>query len=127
MNLAKPADAIEAVGISDMLANRLTILEQQREEISEAIKTVRAPVACLPDVVPALILSRRELLLSIESLGDSPGSMLEDIYATRESLRALLGTVTLKPREGILWAHPSPNSKGLVETRRLDASHKWPF
>ena len=112
MNLAKPADAIEAVGISDMLANRLTILEQQREEISEAIKTVRAPVACLPDVVPALILSRRELLLSIESLGD--------IDAARESLRALLGTVTLKPREGILWTHPTPNTKSLVESRPLD-------
>ncbi len=120
MKLAKLADAIEAVGISDMLANRLTMLEQQWEEISEAIKAVRAPVAFLPDVVPALIQSWRELVLSIESFGDSPVATLEDIEAARESLRALLGTVTLKPREGILWAHPSPNTKGLVETRPLD-------
>jgi len=36
----------------------------------------------------------------------------------RTHLHALLGTVTLKPRDGILWAHP--NAKGLTEMRPLD-------
>ena len=25
--------------------------------------------------------------------------------------------VTLKPRDGVLWAHPAPNAKNLVDTR----------
>jgi hypothetical protein len=44
----------------------------------------------------------------------------EDVEAARVHLRALLGTVTLKPRNGILWAHPAPNAKGLTEVRPLD-------
>ncbi len=45
---------------------------------------------------------------------------LEDIEAARANLGALLGTVTLKPRDGILWAHPAPNAKGLTEVKPLD-------
>ena len=58
--------------------------------------------------------------MSIEQLAENPEATLEDIEAARANLHALLGTVTLKPRNGILWAHPSPNAKGLVETRPLD-------
>ena len=56
----------------------------------------------------------------IEALADNPVTTLEDIEVARANLRALLGIVTLKPRDGILWAHPAPNAKGLVETRPLD-------
>ena len=41
----------------------------------------------------------------------------------RTHLHALLGTVTLKPTDGILWAHPNPNAKGLTEMRPLDGLH----
>ena len=37
----------------------------------------------------------------------------------RSNLHALLGTVTLEPRDGVLWAHPAPNAKDLVETKPL--------
>ena len=46
-----------------------------------------------------------------------------DIQAARRNLKALLGTVTLKPRSGVLWAHPSPNAKSLVETRLFGRLH----
>ncbi len=59
-------------------------------------------------------------MFSIEQLADNPATTLEDIEVARANLRALLGTVTLKPRDGILWAHPAPNAKGLVSTRPLD-------
>ena len=51
---------------------------------------------------------------------EPPEATLKGIEAARANLHALLSTVTLKPRNGILWAHPSPNAKGLVETRPLD-------
>jgi hypothetical protein len=44
----------------------------------------------------------------------------EDIEGARGNLRALPGTLTLRPRDGILWAHPTPNKKGLTEMRSLD-------
>ena len=62
----------------------------------------------------------QELVNGIETLAENPHTTAEDIEVARSHLRALLGTVTLKPRDGVLWAHPSPNAKGLVETRPLD-------
>ncbi len=38
----------------------------------------------------------------------------------RSHLQARLCTVTLKPRDGVLWAHPSPKAKSLTEMRPLD-------
>ena len=70
--------------------------------------------------MPALIQRWRELVMSIEQLAENPEATLEDIEAARANLHALLGTVTLKPRNGILWAYPAPNTRGLVETRPLD-------
>ena len=118
--LAKLADAIEAVGVSNTLANRLAILEQEKADTEMTLERVPAPVTFLPDVLPTLVQRWRELVLSIEQLTDNPATTLEDIEVARANLRALLGTVTLKPRDGVLWAHPSPNAKGLVETRPLD-------
>ncbi len=45
------------------------------------------------------------------------------IEEARSHLHALLGIVTLEPRDGVLWEHPSQNAKGLVETRPLDDLH----
>jgi len=118
--LAKLTEAIEAVGVSDTLANRLTILEQERAETELAIERVPTPVSFIPDMVPALVQNWRELVITIELLADNPHATREDIEAARASLGALLGTVTLRPKNGVLWAHPAPNEKGLVETRPLD-------
>jgi hypothetical protein len=76
-------------------------------------------VRFLLDVVPALVDSWRELMQEIESIAFNPHATREDIEGTRANLHALLGTVTLKPRDGILWAHPAPNAKGLTEVRPL--------
>jgi hypothetical protein len=116
--LAKLAEAIEAVGVSETLANRLTMLEKEGTEL--ALQQVPAPVTFSPDVVPALVQRWQELVISIESVAENPLSTRQDIEAARAHLKALLGTVTLKPRNGILWAHPAPNKNGLVETRPLD-------
>ena len=37
----------------------------------------------------------------------------------RNHLHALLGQVTLKPKDDILWAHPALNAKGLTEVSPL--------
>ena len=59
------------------------------------------------------------MVIDIENLAANPHATREDIEAARTHLHALLGTVTLEPRDGVLWAHPSPNAKGLVETKPL--------
>lgn len=97
--LAKLADAIESVGIDDTLANRLGRLAQEKAETKEARQNVKAPVKFSPDVIPALVQTHRELVLSIESLGTNPHATLYDVEAARACLRGLLGTVTLKPRD----------------------------
>jgi hypothetical protein len=53
-------------------------------------------------------------------LADNPVATREDIEEARANLRALLGTVTLRQRDGILWAHPAPNAKGFTEVKPLD-------
>jgi hypothetical protein len=40
----------------------------------------------------------------------APRTTFEDIEAVRGNLRAMPGTITLKPWGGVLWAHP--NAKG---------------
>ena len=118
--LAKLANAIETVGISDTLVNRLTRSEQEKAETKMALQRAPAPVKFLPEIIPTLVRRWQELVISIESVAENPQSTRQDIETARAHLKALLGTVTLKPRNGILWAHPAPNAKGLSEVRPLD-------
>jgi len=69
--LAKLVDAIEAVGVSNTLANRLTILDQEKADTEIALERVPVPVTFLPDVLPALVQRWRELVCSIEQLADN--------------------------------------------------------
>ena len=43
----------------------------------------------------------------------------ENLAAPRTHIHALLGGVALKPKDGVLWAHPDPNAKGLTEVSPL--------
>jgi DNA invertase Pin-like site-specific DNA recombinase len=118
--LSKLTNAIETVGVSDTLAKRLRILEQEKAETEQALERVPAEVKFVPDVIPALVERWREMALSLESLPDNPHVTQQEIQTARANLAALLGNVTLNPRNGILWAHPAPNAKGLTEVRPLD-------
>ncbi|MDH5305181.1 MAG: recombinase family protein [Gammaproteobacteria bacterium] len=117
--LAKVADAIESVGISGTLAVRLNQLEAERTETEKALKRVPAQVSYHPKMAKLIMERVQELAESIESIGSNPCTTLEDMEAARASLHALLGTVTLVPKDGILWAHPAPNAKGLTGVRPL--------
>ena len=119
--IGKLADAIEAVGISATLGDRLMRLENKKAELEEAIAVAKAApsaeVTFLPDVLPALINRWRELVSEIEDISKNPVTTSGDVEAARSHLRALLGPVTLEPRDGVLWAHSSPKAKSLVDTR----------
>ena len=65
----------------------------------------------------------RELVGGIEMLAENPYTTAEDIEAARLHLHPLLGTATLKPRDGVLWALPSSNAKSLVETKLSGRLH----
>ena len=56
-------------------------------------------------------------------IAQSPHAHIGDIQAARHRLHALIGPVVLEPRDGVLWAHPSPNTKSLVETRLSGRLH----
>ena len=111
--LAKVTDAIESVGISSALAQRLADLERDKAETECAIENVPAPVQYHPGMVDHVVGQVQDLAGNLESIGNDPRATLEDIEGVRTNLRALLGTITLKPDDdGVLWAHPSPNAKG---------------
>ena len=74
-------------------------------------------------LLPTLIGRWRELVEGIEDLARNPNATPDDINAARSHIRALLGPVTLEPKDGVLWAHPSPDAKSLVETRPLVELH----
>ena len=119
--LAKLTEAIEVVGVSPTLASRLTMLEQEKTDLQEALREAQESAMFSPDDLSALVERARELLSEIESVARNRECTQSDINDAREHLRALLGTITLEPRENVLWANPaSPNAKSLVETRPLD-------
>ena len=119
--LGKLADAIEAVGISATLADRLRSLETEKTKTEQAIASAKespsSEISFLPDVLPALTERWRELVVGIEDISSNPVAGAIDIEVARSNLHALLGPMTLKPRDGVLWAHPAPNAKNLVNTR----------
>ncbi len=73
----------------------------------------------LPDLVPALEDHWRGLVEDFEGLTSNPNVEPGELDTARSHLHALLGQVTLKPKDGVLWAHPALKTKGLTEVSPL--------
>ena len=120
--IGKVLDAIESVGISDSLAERLRTLEAEKADAEDRLKVAqidRGPLDALPDLVPACMERWRGLVTDFEGLASNPDVEPGELDTARSHLHALLGQVTLKPKDGVLWAHPTLKAKGLTEASPL--------
>jgi site-specific DNA recombinase len=120
--IGKVVDAIESVGISDSLAERLRKLEADKQDAGERLKAAQIdlePLDALPDLVPMLVEGWRALVADFEALAGNPNVEPGELDTARGHLHALLGQVTLKPKDGVLWAHPALKTKGLTEVSPL--------
>ena len=116
--IGRVLDAIESVGISDSLADRLQKLETRKQEAEDRLKAAqvgREPLDNLPDLVPLLIERWRALVADFEQLPSNQNVEPGEIDTARSHLHALLGQVTLKPKVGVLWAHTALKAEGLAE------------
>ena len=116
--IEKVLDAIESMGVSDSLAERLRKLEAEKQNADERLKAAQidvAPLDALPDLVPALVERWRALVADFEGLVSNPNVEPGELDTARSHLHALLGQVTLKPKDGVLWAYPTLKAKGLTE------------
>ncbi len=57
----------------------------------------------------------RALVADLEGFASNPNVRPGEIDTARGHLHALLGQVTLKPKDGVLWAHPTLKAKGPAE------------
>jgi len=57
---------------------------------------------------------------SLSCQATNPNVEPGEIDTARSHLHTLLGQVTFKPKDGVLWARPALNAKGLSEVRPLD-------
>ena len=110
--------------------DRLTRLESEHSEIEQALQNARnQPVINVPDMLPGAVARWGEIIDGLADLSRNAHATAEDVESARSHLHALLGPVVLKARDGVLWAHPSPNAKSLVETRLSDGlrinSQSW--
>ena len=122
--IGKVLDAIESVGISDSLADRLHKLEAEKQDAEERLQAARIevnPLDALPDLVPACMERWRALVADFEGLATNPHVEPGELDTARSHLHALLGKVTLRPKDGILWAYPTlkPEKPTLKESRPL--------
>ena len=116
--IGKVLDAIENVGIGESLAERLRKLEADKADAVERLKAAQAnrgPLDALPDLLPILVARWRALVNDFEGLASNPDAEPGELDTARSHLHALLGQVTLKPKDGVLWAHPTLKTKGLTE------------
>lgn len=84
----------------------------------------------LPNLVPVLVERWRALVAEFEGLASNPNAEPGELDEARGHLHALLGQITLKPKDGVLWAYPTLNAKGLTEVSPLPlilvAGAGWP-
>ena len=122
--ICKVLDAIENVGISDSLAERLRNLEAAKVDANDRLQAdqiEREPLDSLPDLIPALVEHWRALVEDFEGLAGNPNVERGELDTARGHLNALLGQVKLKPKNGVLWAYPTlePKKPTLKEGRPL--------
>jgi hypothetical protein len=107
-------------------------LKSKRREIDER-RSIQSAIAdakqakpwldAIPDILPGLVDAWREIVGGMADIASNPHARASDVQEARGRLHALLGPVVLEPRDGVLWAHPSPNAKSLVETRLSGRLH----
>ena len=117
--LQRIADAIEATGISDTLADRLRSLEQAKRKATSHLsdaKKRQKPIDGLPDIIPGLVERYREMVGQIAELGRNRHAKVEDIAKARKALSALLGPIRVEPRGEVLVAKVAVTGEGLVES-----------
>ena len=93
-------------------------MEADKADAVERLKAAQAdrgPLDALPGLVPILVERWRALVDDFEGLASNPDAEPGELDTARSHLHALLGQVTLKPKDGVLWAHPTLNAKGLTE------------
>jgi len=61
----------------------------------------------------------RALVDDLEGLAGNPNVEPGELDTARGHLHALLGQVTLRPQDGVLWANPTLKAKGLTEASPL--------
>ena len=66
-----------------------------------------------------VVIRWRALVTDFEGLASNPIMQPDELDSAQGHLHALLGQVTLKPKDGVLWAHPVLNAKGLAEASPL--------
>ncbi len=76
-------------------------------------------IRALPDLIPVLVERWRALVADFEGLAGNPNVEPGELDTARGHLHTLLGQVTLKPKDGVLWAHPTLKTKGLTEVSPL--------
>ena len=122
LKISKVLDAIENVGISESLAERLRNLETNKADVAGQLKAAQidtGPLHAFADLIPMLVERWRALVVDFEGLAANPAVEREDLDTARSHLHALLGQVTLKPKDGVLWAHSALKTKGLTEVSPL--------
>jgi hypothetical protein len=92
--------------------------ERRRQRLQVA-KINTGPISDLPALVPRLVARWRRLVERYGDLATNPSASLSEIETAREHLKALLGTLELRARDGVLWAYPALNAKGLAEASPL--------
>ncbi len=118
--LERIADAIERTGLTDTLAKRMALHEQERKALKGEIATAgqhKAPA--LPDIIPSLVKRYRGLVEGIARLGSDPAVTLEDVEKARGVLRSLFGRIPVSPDGGVLVATVSTTTVGLVENKAM--------
>ena len=115
--IGKLLDAIESGGVSDSLVERLRDLECDKYNAEERLSAAQIdwePLDALPDLVQVLMERWRGLVKDFEALAGNPAVEPGEVDTARGHIHALLGQVTLKPKDRILWAHPTLKTKGLT-------------
>ncbi len=110
-------EAIETMGVSDTLAQRLKKLELEKRAAEARLKaclTDEEPLAALPDMIPHLMKSWIKLVRNIEQLPDNPNATENDLEQARTHLGALLGKIEIRSKNGVPWAFPSLKTQGLA-------------